>query len=130
MSGDCPECGEKLVWAGMSWAEHSPQHHDGVQRRLLGAVARLMAQEVRDGLLAAQAGAQGLVGIRMKSGVYRGLVMWHTVSRDFWDEPGPLGRDGLLRHLRSSSSDGARWKYGVDVNPATWTHTIYDGRQT
>lgn len=133
MSGDCPECDEPMDWAGMSREPHTQARHDGARRRLYGAIARLLDQEVRNGFLVAQAASQDLVGIRMNSGVYRGLVMWNTISRDFWDElgePGGLDREWLLRHLRGQASDCAKWKYGVDVNPATWSHKIYDERQT
>lgn len=131
----CPECDGPLMWAGMRYEVHSPEYHAGTRRRLYGAVARLLDQEVRDQFIAAQAGAQGLVGIRMKSGVYRGLTMWSNITQDFWDELGEsegLGmgadREWLLRHLRGRASECAQWKYGVEVNPATWTHKIYDAR--
>lgn len=129
---NCPECGQPQVWGGMSWTPHTQEAHGGARRRLLGAVARLLDQEVRNSLLVTQAGTQGLVGIRADSGVYRGLTMWHTVSREFWDELGEgdafmgMTREWLLRHLRGSASDGARWKYGVEVNPATWRQRVYD----
>lgn len=123
------------MWAGMHYEAHSPEYHQATRRRLCKAVARLLDQEVRDRFIAAQTAAQGLVGIRMKSGVYRGLVMWSTITQDFWDELGEsegLGmgadRSWLLRHLRGQASDCAQWKYGVEVNPATWTHKIYDAR--
>lgn len=70
----------------------------------------------------------------MRSGVYRGLSTWHTVTREFWDELGEPGafmnmdRDWLLAHLRESASEYARRVWGVEVNPATWSHTIYDKR--
>lgn len=135
MSGDCPECDDPMLWAGMSWEPHTQARHDGARRRLYGAIARLLDQEVRNRFLVAQAASQGLVGIRMNSGVYRGLVMWHTISGEFWDELGRAEGMGMgadrawfLRHLRGLSTDGARWKYGVDVNPATWSHKIYDDR--
>lgn len=122
------------MWTGWGWSAHSHVYHDAARRRLLGAIRRLLDQETRNRVLIAQAGAQGLVGIRMQSGVYRGLSMWHTVTREFWDElDGPdafmnMNRDWLLRHLRWKATDHARWKYGVEVNPATWFHKIYDER--
>jgi hypothetical protein len=132
---ECPECGQPLAWAGTGWAAHTDRYHEGVRRRLYGAVRRLVDQVVRDQALVAQAGARGLVGIRAVSGVYRGLVMWHDITEEFWDELGEadafmtMDREWLLRHLRESASDAARWKYGVDVNPATWRQTVYDARE-
>lgn len=55
--------------------------------------------------------------------------MWHTITREFWDElhePGGMTREWLLRHLRGTATDMARWQYGVEVNPATWTQKVYD----
>lgn len=101
---------------------------------LCGAIARLLDREVQHRLRAAQAAAQGLVGVSMRSGVYRGLSTWHTVTREFWDELGESGafmnmdREWLLAHLRESASDFTRCLWGVEVNPATWSHTIYDKR--
>lgn len=134
----CPECGVRRLELSRfraQYQEHTQEAHERHRVRLYGAVARLLNQVSRDRLLVSQAGAQGLAGIRAVSGVYRGLVVWHTVTREFWDELGEkdafmgMTREWLLRHLRGSASDCAKWKYGVEVNPATWRQKVYDGRQ-
>lgn len=130
---DCETCGRRLFSDAVHTQVHTDEYHQGVRRALYGAVARLLDQEVRDRLIVAQATTRDLVGIRLKSGVYRGLTMWHTITREFWNELGEAkgigmgaDREWLLRHLRGRASECAKWKYGVDVNPATWTHKIYD----
>lgn len=129
--GDCSGCGGMLAWGGMSWVEHTPEHHAGVRRRLLTGMTRVLDQELRNRTLVQEAHWKGLVGIRADSGVYRGLMIWHTVTREFWDELDgadafmSMNREWLLRHLRESASDCARWKYGVEVNPATWRQRVY-----
>lgn len=123
----CPECDGPLMWAGMRYEEHSQEYHQGVRRRLYGAVSRLLAQETRNRLLEAQAASQGRVGVRSHSGVYRGLGSWSEIPREVWDA---MDHEKLLKMLRSSDSAWARMRYGVVVNPATWIQKVYDSEQS
>lgn len=132
VDGDCPQCGEKLMWTGWGWSVHSVGYHLGVQRRLLRAVAGLVRHEADVRAWEAQNAAEGLVGIRWRCGVYPG---WQSEERwelpqEWWDaqvfEEG--GQEFILRAIREHLAELWEAAYGVKVNPATWFHRVYDPR--
>ena len=116
----------------MQWESHPQAYHDGLRRRLLGAVSHLMARELNVRLWVAQNAADGLVGIRWRCGVYPG---WQSERRwelpyAWWDaqldEHG--GQEFILRAIREHLAYLWENEHGVKVNPATWFHKIYDVR--
>ena len=126
---DCPECGGRLMWAGLSYATHSTEYHAGVRRRLLRAVRLLLDREADVKAWRAELSAQGLVGIRWRCGVYPG---WQsegrtTVPQEMWDL-GQHWRQAYLRDTRWALAIELEMWPGVEVNPATWFHKIYDER--
>lgn len=121
----CPECEQPLMWYGMHYGEHSIEYHEGIRRRKLTSLARMIHREIDLRWWAWEIAHRGLVGVMARSGVYRGLWCRSEVPFEFWDE---TDREGTLKFLRSGASDWAQFRYGVDVNPATWTVRIYDGR--
>lgn len=132
--GDCPYCGEKLLWTGWGWSVHSEVYHQGVRRRLLRAVARLVSHEMNVRVWAAQNADDGLVGIRWRCGVYPG---WQSEERwelpfEWWDaqreEEG--GQEFILAAIREHLAYLFENQHGVRTNPATWFHKVYDGRST
>lgn len=133
VDGDCPYCGEKLMWTGWGWSVHSVGYHLGVQRRLLRAVAALVKHEADVRAWEAQNAAQGLVGIRWRCGVYPG---WQSEQRsvvpqfiwDLWMRAGPDWRAEYLRDIRTLLAAQFWLEHGVEVNQATWFHRVYDPR--
>lgn len=127
--GRCLGCNVYLIdrWPLPGYTPHTHEGHASRRRQLLGAFATMLDQAERDRMAAEQGTGLGHVMIRLRSGVCRQLVTWHPVSPGFWDEPGPFGREWLLRELRSRSSLWTLRTYGITVNPATWTHCrIYE----
>lgn len=121
----CPECDRPQLWGGMSWVEHTDAQHALYRHMLLKALARKLSREVAGRQWAWELSHRNLVGVLMRSGVYRGLECHTEIAGEFWDD---TDRETVLKFLRSGASDWAQWRYGVDVNPATWSHEIYDGR--
>jgi hypothetical protein len=37
---DCVECGERLLWGGMSWVPHTERQHAATRRRLIRYLSR------------------------------------------------------------------------------------------
>lgn len=127
--GDCPYCGEKLMWTGWGWSVHSVGYHAGVQRRLVRAVRRLVDLEADLKLWRAETAADGCVGIRWRCGVYPGWQseLRTSVPYEAWDS---ADHGMLLRIMREGNTWALKARYGADVNPATWFHKVYDGRST
>jgi hypothetical protein len=124
----CPECGLPLVWAGMHFSPHTQRYHEATRRRLLGAVAGILDREAKERAWALEAAVQGLVGIRWRSGVYPALGCAYTqVPRELWEMLGEEGRAYFLREFRAGLAWQVKKKYGLDVNPATFFHKMYDG---
>jgi hypothetical protein len=57
---ECPVCDRKVLWAGMSWAEHTEEYHQALRRVLLRVIGRQLAREAGARARGAQIAAQGL----------------------------------------------------------------------
>lgn len=130
VDGDCPYCGEKLMWTGWGWSVHSVGYHQTVQRRLVRAVVRTVGHEADVRAWEAQNAAQGLVGVRWRCGVYPG---WQSerrtrVSAWQWDAMDEWQRHVHLRAVRRVLTQAWARHWGVEVNQATWFHRVYDPR--
>lgn len=126
---DCDECGQPLLWGGMSWVEHTDRAHAAYRNILLTVLARRIQRY--SGLRLWDIVNHDAVVIRWRNGVYRHQFddFYVTVRpRETWEEMGPQGRAELLREWRIRLADMTEEKYGVTVNPATWLHRIYNGR--
>ena len=46
MGGRCDVCDRPLLWGGMDWVEHTPEHHEADRRRLVRYASRLMQERL------------------------------------------------------------------------------------
>lgn len=130
MSGDCPECGQSLVWRGQSWSAHSDTYHARTRRRLLWAVARLLVQQAELDEWLEELDASELVGFRWRNGVYPGWQLedrW-GIPREWWADLDEQEKLHTLKVMRQHLTELLMEKHGIEVNQATWFHKIY--RQT
>ncbi len=129
IDGDCPECGDKLTWTGWGWSVHPPGYHQAIRRRLYRAIRRLAAREYFEREKAAQAASCGSVALKWKCGALRGDAneWWVFVAQEMWDDGG-LFRDAVLAHFRADLAELVRTVHGIEVNPATFFHKVYDER--
>lgn len=126
MSGDCPECGQPVVWR---WLEHTQEAHERTRARLYEAIGRLLDREATARLRGAQADVQGCVAIRWRCGALRGPgnEWWTDVPDELMQEAErnhPFWTDSLAG-IRSTLADYVHNVYGMEVNPATFRHRIY-----
>jgi hypothetical protein len=117
------------MWTGWGWSLHSVEYHQATQRRLLRAIRRLLDREADLRVWGAQNAAQDLVGIRWRCGVYPLLQEQRTeVPRFIWEGIGEDWQQRYLADVRELLTVQLRLEHGVEVNPATWFHKVYDAR--
>lgn len=127
MSGDCIECGGKLLWGGMSWVEHTDGHHQVRRKILLRILARQLREEASFRRGAADAARWGHV-----------LVWWRIVlptdvgyyrceiPGDVWDT---VDRTWLLDTLGRSVRDGVETFRGIRPHPMRVKYRVFDERK-
>lgn len=130
VNGDCPACGDKLMWTGWGWSAHGMDYHRATERRLLRAARALMDREADLKQWRARNAAGGLVGIRWQCGVYPG---WQSERRTtlhgwMWDAMTDHRKDLWLKGVRGALTRALERHYDVVVNQATWFHKVYDDR--
>lgn len=126
----CEECGQPLLWGGMSWVPHTDGHHAARRRILLRAVLRQLSVE-RDyrteAWLLAQDRASVLIVWRIRGGP-RGTRYYRTeCPGELWDDWG-TGREGLLTTLSLSMRDGCEVLEGFRPHPMMVKYRVFDGR--
>lgn len=127
MNGRCPECGQPLLWGGMSWVEHTERAHAAYRKILLTSLSQRMQRYAGQRLWLAV--NNDTIVIRWRNGVYRNQFddYYTTIQpREVWEEMGPQLRETMLRQWRIKLTEKAKEKYGVTVNPATWFHKVYE----
>lgn len=130
MSGDCPECDRPLLWVGMGWEAHTDAQHALYRHTLLRTIADQLMRTTEIRRWELMLGFRDEIGVRWRNGVLRHRIgeYYTCISRDAWREVSPETWAEVFREQRAWMSRQAWEKYGVEVNPATWFHKIYDGR--
>jgi hypothetical protein len=129
VSGDCPECGGKLLWAGMSWERHTEGWHLARRHILLKIIARRLWEEVnfrREALDLAVLWGDVLVLWRVV--LPTEVVYFRTgLPGDLWDGNREI-RDHILAHLAGGLRDSIETGYGVRPHPRQVKYRVFDGR--
>lgn len=126
---DCPECGQPLLWGGMSWVAHTERQHLVRRKILMRVIRRLLAEE-----FIFRSDARELAFLRKSV-----LIQWRIVlptdvgyfrtecPGELWDT---MDHDHLLTVLSSTMRDGIEATRGIRPHPMQVKCRVYDARQS
>lgn len=127
-AGDCPECDHPLLWGGSGWLAHTTEYHRTWRTYQLRRLRWLFQAQATHRAWLDELVRDDLVGFRWRNGVYPGWQLedrWE-LPREWWEDLDDGEKYWTLRIMRIYLSEQTRENHGVDVNPATWFHKVYE----
>lgn len=128
MDSHCAECGQPLLWGGMSWVPHTDAHHRARRRILMHAVHRRLREELFYRGIARDAAAFDGVLV-----VWR-IVLPHTVLYytdthlgGVWEDIAAL-RPGILADQARELRDNIEIEHGIRPHPMRVRYRVLDER--
>jgi len=124
--GRCAECDGPLLWAGMSWEQHTEALHRVKRKVYMRLVARYLTEEVNFREMALVDGLDNRVLV-----IWRIVLPTHvhyahsTVPGQAWDE---LDREQLLAWLGRGIRDELHSRAGIRVHHMRVKYRVFDER--